>query len=116
MTEVLANTHLKQNTWDDIVDLADELEEFVIRQVLECKLALCNITGIRLAKHRMAVAGNNLPALQRRPDVLLDRFVTGVLSNLGLHFREPDKDLLVREAMQRTGKAIERGRIRKEGI
>jgi hypothetical protein len=116
LTEVLAYTHLKQNIRDDIVDLANELEEFVIRQVLECKLALCDITRVRLAKHSMAVAGNNLPALQSRPDVLLDRFVTSILSNLGLHFREPDEDLLVREAMQRTSKAIERGRIGKEGI
>jgi hypothetical protein len=79
--------------------------------MLERKLALCDITWVRLPKHRMTVTGNNLSALQRRPDILLDRFVAGILSNLFLHFCEPDKYFLVREAMQRTGKTIERGRI-----
>ena len=83
-------THLKQDTRDDIVDLADKLEELIIWQMLERKLALCDITWVRFAKHRMTVTGNNLPALQRRPDILLDCFVGGILSNLFLHFCEPD--------------------------
>ena len=94
-----ADTHLKQNTWNDVVDLAYKLEEFVIRQMFERKLALCDIARVCLAEHRMAITRNNLAALQRRPDVLLDCFVAGIFSDLGLHFGEPYKHLLVRKAM-----------------
>jgi len=109
-------THLKQNTWHDVVYLAHKLEELVVRQMLECELALRDIARIRLAKHRMTVTRNNLTALQRRPDVLLDCFVTGIFSNLGLHFCEPDEYFLVREAVQRTSETIQRRCIRKEWI
>lgn len=99
LTKGLANTYLEQNTRYNVVDLADKLEELVIRQMLERKLALRDITWVRLAKDCMAVARNNLSTLQRRPDVLLDSFVACILSNLGLHLCEPDKHLLVRKAM-----------------
>ena len=101
-------THLKQNTWHDVVYLAHKLEELIVGQMLECELALCDIARIRLAKHRMTVTRNNLTALQRRPDVLLDCFVTSILPNLGLHLCEPDEHFLVREAVQRTSETIQR--------
>jgi hypothetical protein len=105
------DTHLEQNTGDDIVDLAYKLEEFVIRQMLERKLPLCDIARVCLAEHCMAIARDNLAALQRGPDILLDCLVTSIFSDLGLHFGEPYKHLLVREAMQRTGKAVKCSRI-----
>jgi hypothetical protein len=109
--KIPVDTHLEQNTGDDVVDLAYKLEEFVIRQMFERKLALCDIARVRFAEHCMAIARDNLSALQRGPDILLDRLVTGIFSDLGLHFCEPHKHLLVREAMKRTGKAVKCGRI-----
>lgn len=103
------DTHLEQNTGYDVVDLAYKLEEFVIRQMFERKLALCDIARVCLAQHSMAIARDNLTALQRGPDILLDCLVTGIFSDLGLHFCEPYKHLLVREAMKRSGKAVECG-------
>jgi hypothetical protein len=105
------DTHLEQNTRDDVVDLAYKLEELVIRQVFERKLALCDIARVCLAEYCMAIARDNLATLQRGPDILLDCLVTGIFSDLGLHFCEPYKHLLVREAMKRTGKAVKCGRI-----
>ena len=105
------DTHLEQDTRDDVVDLAYKLEEFVIRQVFQRKFSLCDVTWVCLAKHCMAIARNNLAALQRGPYILLDCLVTGILSDLGLHFCEPYKHLLVREAMQGTSKAVKCGRI-----
>jgi len=93
------DTHLEQNSRDDVVDLTHKLEEFVIGQMFECKLALSDITRVCLAKYCMTITRNNLPTLQRRPDILLDCLVGGIFSNLGLHFGEPYKYLLVREAM-----------------
>ena len=110
------DTHLEQNTGDDVVDLAYKLEEFVIRQMFERKLALCDIARVCLAEHCVAIARNNLAALQRGPDILLDCLVTGIFSDLGLHFGEPHKHLLVRKAVQRTSKTIKCGRIGKERI
>ena len=109
--KIPADTHLEQDIWNDVVDLAYKLEEFVIRQMFECKLALCDVTGVCLAEYRMAIARNHLAALQRRPDVLLDRFIAGIFTDLGLHFGEPYKHLLVRKTMQRTGEPIKCGRI-----
>ncbi len=105
------DTHLKQNIGDDVVDLAYKLEEFVIRQMFQRKLALCDITRVCLTENRMTIARDNLAALQRGPDVLLDCLITGIFSDLGLHFSEPYKHLLVREAMQRTGKPIKCGSV-----
>jgi hypothetical protein len=109
--KIPVDTHLEQNTRDDVVDLAYKLEELVIRQVFERKLALCNIARVCLAEYCMAIARDNLATLQCRPDILLDCLVTGIFSDLGLHFCEPYKHLLVREAMERTGKAVKCGRI-----
>ena len=110
------NTYLKQDIWHNVVYLSHELEEFVVWHVLECKLALRDIARIRLAKHRMTITRNNLTALQCRPNVLLDCFVTGIFTNLPLHFCEPDEYFLVREAVQRTSETIQRRCVRKERI
>ena len=115
-TKIRAKTHLKQNTGYDVVYLTHKLEELVVRQMLERELALRDIARIRLAKYRMTVARNNLTSLQRRPNVLLDCFVTSILSNLGLHFCEPDEYFLIRETVQRSSETIQRRCIRKEWI
>lgn len=41
-----AETNLKENVRDDLVDLSNKLEEFVFREMLEGKLALSGVAGI----------------------------------------------------------------------
>ena len=53
---VLSLALLQENARDDLVELGDELEKFVIGQVLEGELALALVAGIRLAEHGMTVA------------------------------------------------------------
>ena len=48
-----------------------------------------------LPEDGMTVSRNNLATLERRPDVLLDGIVGGILTNLAAHLLEPDQDFLV---------------------
>jgi hypothetical protein len=84
--------------------------------VLERELALGGVPGVGLAQDSVAVSGNDLSALEGRPDVLLDGFIRGVLANLGLHLAQPQEHLLVCEPVERPSETIERRREREEGI
>eukprot|EP00160_Parvularia_atlantis_P013015 Unigene2679_Nuclearia_a/m.8289 Unigene2679_Nuclearia_a/g.8289 ORF Unigene2679_Nuclearia_a/g.8289 Unigene2679_Nuclearia_a/m.8289 type:complete len:374 (+) Unigene2679_Nuclearia_a:476-1597(+) len=55
----------------------------------------------------MAVAGDDLALPERRPDVLLELLIRGRVADLGRDAREPAQHLLVGEAVQRTGEAVE---------
>jgi hypothetical protein len=108
--------NLEQDIRDNVVDLADKLEERVFREMLERKLALGGIPGVGLAQHGVAVARNHLAALEGRPDVLLDSLIRRIFANLGLHLAQPDQDFLVRQTMERARETVERGGERKEGV
>lgn len=64
---VLGLSVLRQDAWCDIVDLADELEHWVVREVFERELALGHVPGIGLAENSVAVAGDDLARLEGRP-------------------------------------------------
>ena len=64
---VLGLSVLGEDTGCDLVDLADELEHWVIGQVLLGKLALGDVAGIRLAENSVAVSGNDLTGLESGP-------------------------------------------------
>lgn len=104
---VLSFSGLQKDIWDKGVDLADELKQGIIREMLERKLALCGVTRICLPQHSVAVPGHNLATLESRPDVLFDSFIAGTLTDLGLHFTEPYEDFLVSETVEGTGKTVE---------
>ena len=57
---ILSLSVLCQNSWHDRVDGVDDLEEFVVRHVLEGKLSLACVSGVRLAQNSMSVAGDDL--------------------------------------------------------
>lgn len=84
-----------QDTRGNLIDLADELEHWVVGEVAEGKFALRNVSRICLAQNGVAVARNDLAGVQGRPQVVLDRLVAKVVSNRLLHLLEPVKHLLV---------------------
>lgn len=86
---------LEENVGDDLVDLSNELEERVIRQVLEGKLSLGSVSGVGLSEDGVTVTGDDLAALEGGPDVLGDLVVRDVLTNLRSHLGDPSEDLLV---------------------
>lgn len=96
-----------QDLGGDLVDLGDELEQVVVRHVLETELALGGVTGVGLTEDSMTVAGNNTASLESVPQVLLDLLVGDVRTDLLTHAEDPLEHLLVSTAMERTGKTVE---------
>ena len=113
---VLRLAGLEEDAGDDVVHLVDELEHLVVGQVLERELALRHVARVGLAEHRVAVAGHDLAALERRPDVLAHGVVRRVLADLGLHLAQPDEHLLVREAVEGARETVQGGAEREEGV
>ena len=56
---VLRLAVLSQHSGHDVVDGVHDLEERVVRQVLESELALALVAGVRLAQHGVTVAGKS---------------------------------------------------------
>lgn len=86
---------LGQDTRSNLVDLADELEHRVIREVAESKLALRHVTRVGLTEHGVPVARDDLASVQGGPEVVLDSLVAEIVANGLLHLLKPDEDLLV---------------------
>ena len=64
---ILGLAVFSKNTWCDLVNLADELEHWVIGQVLECELALRDVSRVSLAQDCVTVARNDLTSVESRP-------------------------------------------------
>ena len=86
---------LGQNTWSDFVDLADELEHWIVRKMLQSKFTLGYVSGIRLAEYSVSVTGYNLSTIEGRPQVVRDCLVAEIVTNTLLHLLEPIQHLLV---------------------
>ena len=112
---VLGLAVLGEDTRGDLVDLGDELEHWVVGQVLLGELALGDVTGVSLAENGVAVTGNDLASLEGGPEVVLDGLVAEVVANSLLHLLEPDKDLLVSQTVERTSKTVQAGGERQVG-
>lgn len=108
--------NLQQDIRYNVINLPDELEHLVVRQMLQGEFSLSRVPRVRLPEYGMTIAGHNLAALERRPDVFFDSFVRCVLPDFTLHLAKPAQDFLVGEPMERTGKAIKGGSKGKEGI
>jgi len=106
---VLRLSVLGQHTRGDLVNLADKLEHWVVREMLKRKLALGHVAGICLAEDGVAVTGDDTAGLEGRPEVVLDVLVAEVGADTGLHLLEPLEDFLVGESVEGTGETVETG-------
>lgn len=84
-----------QDTRSDLVDLTDELEEWVLRQVTEGEFTLRHVAGVGLAENGVAVSGDDLAGVKGRPEVVLDGLVAQVVANGLLHLVKPVQNFLV---------------------
>ena len=109
-------TCLEENIRNKFVNLADELEVFVIREVLESKFALGSVARIGLSQNSMTITRDDLASLESGPDVVLDLLVRRFLTDLGLHLAKPDENLLVGETVKRTSKTIKGSTIGEERV
>ena len=57
---VLGLALLQEDVRHDLVQLGDQFEQGVIREVLQGKLSLAGVAGVCLPQHCMAIAGDNL--------------------------------------------------------
>lgn len=92
-------TYLEENIRNKFVNLADEFEVFVIREVFESKFTLGSVTRIGLSQDSMTIARDHLAGLESGPDVILDLLVGRFFADLGLHLAKPDENLLVGETV-----------------
>mmetsp|Transcript_31332 Transcript_31332/g.56877 ORF Transcript_31332/g.56877 Transcript_31332/m.56877 type:complete len:423 (-) Transcript_31332:174-1442(-) len=106
---VLHLAGLGENGGDDLVEEVDHLEEVVVGEVLLAELALAGVAGVGLTEDGVAVSGDDLAGGKGVDDVLLDLVAGGGLSESSLHLVEPAEDLLVGEAMEGTGEAVDAG-------
>lgn len=84
--------------------------------MLQRKLALGGVPRICLPKDGVAVAGDNFPSFQGRPDVLLDCIIRRIFANRLLHLAEPDQHFLVSKPVERSSEAVEGCTVCQEGI
>lgn len=75
-------THFEQDIRDDVVYLADQLEQGVIRQMLERKLPLSSITRVSFPEDGVTITRNHLTAFERRPDIFLYGLIRSIFTNL----------------------------------
>ena len=106
---------LGQNARSDLVDLADQVEHGVVRQLAEGKLALRDVTGVSLTKDGVTISGDDLAGVEGGPQVVLDGLVAEVTADGLLHLGEPVEHLLVSQSVERTSETVETGREREHG-
>lgn len=105
---VLGFTLLEEDWGNNVVKLRNKFEEFVIRKVLKGKLALAGVSGVSLTKDSVSVAGNDTASLERVPDKFPELFISdGIGSEVSNELGEPNKDFLVSETMERSGKTVQ---------
>lgn len=92
---VLGLPMLSQDAWGNLVDLADQLEHWVLGKLAQSKLSLGNIARISLAENGMAIAGYDTARVESIPKVLGDVGIAEVRANGLLHLREPVEHFLV---------------------
>jgi len=100
-------TVLSENLGDHIVQLSDQLEHGVLRQVLHGELTLTSVSRIGLTKNSVSETGNNTATVQDIPASLLD-LVVGVrtVTESLLQVQQPTEDLLVGQTVKGTSQTF----------
>lgn len=103
---VLDLAGLKENIGNNLVELSDELEHWVVGKVLEGELTLASVSGIGLTEDSMTVTGNDLARFKSAPHKLGELLVGDFTTKLSLDLGEPHKHFLVSQAVEGTGETV----------
>lgn len=98
-----------------LIDGTDDLEKFILRQVLEGKFPLGGVTGVSLTQDRVAIPGNDLARVQGLPGEVRDGLLVDGLAfrlELLLQVQDPAQHFLVGQSVQRPRQGIQTGRVR----
>lgn len=111
---VLGLTVLGQDTWSNLVDVGNQLEQLVVRHVLQGKLSLSSVTRVGLSQDSVTVTWDNSAGVKGVPQVLLDGLLGDVTLQVISQLEQPLQDLLVSSAVQRTSQTVQTSRKRQE--
>mmetsp|Transcript_72612 Transcript_72612/g.119597 ORF Transcript_72612/g.119597 Transcript_72612/m.119597 type:complete len:291 (+) Transcript_72612:305-1177(+) len=103
---------LLQEHWrNGLIACVDQLEEGILRAVLQGKFTFQHVSWIRVSQHGVAKAWNDLTFLQGLVGKVRQELLGGFLPmQLLLDIQEPRQALLVGQAMQGSRQAAEPGR------
>jgi len=111
---VLGLALLEEDVWNDLVELRDELEELVVRKVLESEFSLAGVSGISLSEDSVTVARDDSTTLERVPDEFSELFVGNFVgAKVSDELSEPNKDFLVGKTVKRSSQTVQSGGERK---
>mmetsp|Transcript_29586 Transcript_29586/g.46467 ORF Transcript_29586/g.46467 Transcript_29586/m.46467 type:complete len:331 (+) Transcript_29586:271-1263(+) len=105
---------LRQNTRHYGINRFDNLEQWIIRHVLQSKLTLAGVTRIRLPQHGMSISRNHLFGIQSLPCKLGNSLSIHLFSlrlELGLEGLNPLEHLLIGQSVQWSRQSIQPRRI-----
>mmetsp|Transcript_25494 Transcript_25494/g.42073 ORF Transcript_25494/g.42073 Transcript_25494/m.42073 type:complete len:359 (+) Transcript_25494:70-1146(+) len=105
---------LRQNTRHDRINRFHNLEQGIIRHMLQPKLTLTSVSRIRLPQHSMSIPRNNLLGIQSLPRKLGNRIGIHLLPlrlKLGLQRLNPLEYLLIGQSVQWSRQGIQSRRI-----
>mmetsp|Transcript_5374 Transcript_5374/g.11360 ORF Transcript_5374/g.11360 Transcript_5374/m.11360 type:complete len:296 (-) Transcript_5374:538-1425(-) len=112
-------TMLRQNSRHYGINRLHNLEQRIIRHVLQPKLTLARITRIRLPQHGMSISRNDLLGIQSLPSKLGNSLSIHLFSlrlKLGLQRLNPPEHLLIGQSVQWSRQCIQPRRIGQVGI
>jgi hypothetical protein len=105
---ILYLAYCAQDTWNSFETLSGEVANVVVFDVFVSEVLEMDESRVRISKHGVTIAGNHFSFTQSFAHVLFNYLLAGPLSLvIFLEFDQPLEAFLVREAMQRTGKAID---------
>jgi len=89
---------LGQDTWGNLIHLADEFEHGVLWKLAECELSLGNVAGVSLSKNSVTITRHNAAGVKRLPKVFGDALVAQIVAHALLHLGKPVEHFLVSPA------------------
>ena len=102
---VLDLSGLKEDGGHQHVQLGHQLEQRVVREVLQGELPLASVPGVGLTKDSVTVARDDLARLEKAPNKVLHLVIGGTQANTLDNLLKEDEHLLVGEAVKRSGEA-----------
>jgi hypothetical protein len=97
---------LSKDWRSDLVENTDELEEGIVRKILQSELTLASVTRIGLSEDSMTESRDDLTTVKSVPETLLHNFNINATSELFLEVLSPLEHFLVGETVKRTSKTV----------
>lgn len=105
-----------ENRWHDLEELAHQLEQLVVGEMLLGEFSLTHVPRVSLPQDCMTVPWDHLPTLEGLYHEVLEVVLGVIIPERFPEFHEPDQDLLVRETVKWAGQSAHSGRKGEIGV